>query len=93
MKILITGGAGFVGTNLIHKILKEQPGTYIQVLDNYSTSSPLNKIDNDRVTYHEFDLTDYFFDKHLHEVVVGEGDWKPDVIYHLAALASIFQRP
>ena len=89
MKILITGGAGFVGTNLIHKILKEQPDTYIQVLDNYSTSSPLNKIDNDRVTYHEFDLTDYFFDKHLHEVVVGEGDWKPDMIYHLAALARI----
>ncbi len=89
MKILITGGAGFVGTNLIHKILKEQPDTYIQVLDNYSTSSPLNNIDNDRVTYHEFDLTDYFFDKHLHEVVVGEGDWKPDMIYHLAALARI----
>ena len=59
MKILITGGAGFVGTNLISKILKEQPGTYIQVLDNYSTGSPLNIIDNDRVTYHEFDLTDY----------------------------------
>ena len=37
MKILITGGAGFVGTNLISKILKEQPDTQIQVLDNYST--------------------------------------------------------
>ena len=37
MKILITGGAGFIGTNLISKILKEQPEAYIQVLDNFST--------------------------------------------------------
>ena len=86
MKILITGGAGFVGTNLICKLIKEQPDTQIQVLDNYSTGSPLNIIDNDNVTYHEFELTDYFFDKHIDSVL---GDWKPDMIYHLAALARI----
>ena len=86
MKILITGGAGFVGTNLICKLIKEQPDTQIQVLDNYSTGSPLNIIDNDNVTYHEFELTDYFFDKHIDSVL---GDWKPDIIYHLAALARI----
>lgn len=86
MKILITGGAGFVGTNLICKLIKEQPDTQIQVLDNYSTGSPLNIIDDDNVTYHEFELTDYFFDKHIDSVL---GDWKPDIIYHLAALARI----
>ena len=32
MKILITGGCGFIGTNLICKILKEQPEADIQVL-------------------------------------------------------------
>ena len=70
MKILITGGAGFVGTNLICKLLKEQPNTQIQVLDNYSTGSPLNIIDNDNVTYHEFELTDYFFDKHMKQTIL-----------------------
>ena len=86
MKILITGGAGFIGTNLIHKLITEHGDSEIQVLDNYSTGSPLNIIDNGNVAYHEFELTDYFFDKHIDSVL---GNWKPDVIYHLAALARI----
>ena len=35
MKILITGGAGFIGTNLAKRLLKE--GHTVQVLDDYST--------------------------------------------------------
>ena len=71
MKILITGGAGFVGTNLISKILKEQPDAYIQVLDNYSTGYHYNQIDSDRVIYHEFDVADYFFDKRLYADLIS----------------------
>ena len=35
MKILVTGGAGFVGTNLIKRLLKE--GHDVSSIDNYST--------------------------------------------------------
>ena len=35
MNILVTGGVGFVGTNLIKRLLKE--GHKVVCLDNYST--------------------------------------------------------
>lgn len=36
---LITGGCGFIGTSLIKKIVKENPHSYIRVLDNLSVGS------------------------------------------------------
>jgi UDP-glucose 4-epimerase len=44
-KILITGGAGFVGTNLINLLLKKTNYKIIS-LDNYSSGSKKNKIKN-----------------------------------------------
>ena len=49
-KILITGGAGFVGTNLI-KFLLEKTKFNIISLDNYSSGSKVNHLRNPRVTY------------------------------------------
>jgi nucleoside-diphosphate-sugar epimerase len=46
MKILVTGGAGFVGTNLIKRLLKE--GHEVQSLDNYSTGLKSNEVDGCR---------------------------------------------
>jgi nucleoside-diphosphate-sugar epimerase len=43
MKILVTGGAGFVGTNLIKRLLKD--GHEVQSLDNYSTGLKSNEIE------------------------------------------------
>ena len=41
MNILITGGAGFIGTNLIKRLLKE--GHNVVSLDNYSTGKEENE--------------------------------------------------
>ena len=48
--ILVTGGAGFVGTNLIKFFLKKTKYKIIS-LDNYSSGSKLNHIKNSRVEY------------------------------------------
>ena len=42
MKILVTGGAGFVGTNLIKKLLSDNHR--VVSLDNYSTGKKENEI-------------------------------------------------
>ena len=49
-EILITGGAGFVGTNLINLFLKKTKFDIIS-LDNYSSSTKKNHIKNNRVKY------------------------------------------
>ena len=79
MKILVTGGAGFVGTNLIKRLLDD--GHKVVSLDNYSTGKEENEIDNKNVTYFNVDLRDAVdFDFFME---------KPDLIYHLAALPRI----
>ena len=49
-KILITGGAGFVGTNLIRHFLEKTDYKILSV-DNYSSGSKKNHIKNSRVKY------------------------------------------
>lgn len=74
--ILVTGGAGFVGTNLIKQLLKK--GHKVISIDNYSTGFKHNH--QEGCIYHEGDvskITDYS--------VYG----KFDIIYHLAAIARI----
>jgi UDP-glucose 4-epimerase len=50
--ILVTGGAGFIGSNLIEHLLKKT-NKKILSLDNYSTGSKKNHIKNKRVKYLE----------------------------------------
>jgi UDP-glucose 4-epimerase len=75
MKILVTGGAGFVGTNLIRRLLKE--GHEVVSLDDYETGTEDNHLIG--ATYVTGDIESLMYWK-------GE-DF--DLVYHLAALSRI----
>ena len=54
MKCLVTGGAGFVGTNLIKELLKE--GHEVVSIDNYSSGLKENEVEG--CTYFDIDLAE-----------------------------------
>ena len=77
MRMLVTGGAGFVGANLIKRLLKD--GHEVVSVDNYSTGKRENH--QEGCQYHDFDLSYGFKYKVF--------DDEYDVIFHMAALARI----
>ena len=82
MKALVTGGAGFVGTNLIKRLLKDEHD--VISMDNYSSGIMDNH--QDGCKYLDFDCTDEESWGQIKEF------WEanmPDVIFHMAALARI----
>ena len=76
MKYLVTGGAGFIGSNLIKRLLEEKHS--IICIDNFSSGNRLN-ISN-FLTHPEFKLIDH----DITQVI----DIETDGIWHLACPAS-----
>lgn len=78
--VLVTGGAGFIGSHLVRALL--EAGDTVRVLDNLATGKAANltEVAND-IDMHEVDLRDY--DACL---AACEG---VEVVYHLGALGSV----
>lgn len=77
-KILVTGGAGFVGSHLCERYAK-MGGYEVYSLDNYSIGSKSNHVEN--VIYIESDT------RNISKVV----DFQPDVVFHLGEYSRVEQ--
>ena len=81
MKYLITGGAGFIGSNLVEKLIAR--GDQVVVLDNLSTGSAKNLSSiNEKITFQEGNI----LDKAVIDKLVSESDF----VVHLAAALGVF---
>jgi nucleoside-diphosphate-sugar epimerase len=79
-KVLVTGGAGFIGSHIVDKLL--ELGAEVTVLDNLITGKRENLAANlDKINFLEKDLTD---EAALEEALEGV-----DLISHQAALRSV----
>lgn len=77
-KILVTGGAGFLGSHLADELVKR--GNKTIVIDNLSTGSEKNL--NKKLDFIKLDIND----SKIKQVITGI---KPDYIFHLAAQTSV----
>jgi len=77
MKVLVTGGAGFIGSHLCEKLI--QGDNKVTSLDNYSTGSKDNHID--KVLYIEGETKD------IEKLIT----FCPDIIYHLGEYSRVEQ--
>jgi len=93
MNFIVTGGAGFIGTNLIKRLLSD--GHKVFSMDNYSTGKKEHHIDDKNVYYKDIDISS--IDKHSPiSHIWNHGPVNIDGVFHLAALARIqpsFQHP
>jgi len=77
---LVTGGAGFIGSHIVHELLGR--GEDVRVLDNFATGKRENlEAVRGRVTIHEADISEL---GKIRPLFVGV-----DYVVHLAALASV----
>jgi UDP-glucose 4-epimerase len=85
MLILITGGAGFIGSNLTDRLLLE--GHDVEVVDDLSSGSLTNLAEARRVgrrkfSFHRLDIRT----KAVTDLIVSR---KPDIVIHLAAQTDV----
>ena len=88
MRTLVTGGAGFIGSTLVDRLLAE--GHEVDVLDDLSSGSLANLGEArserggrpNRLTFHQIDVRDP-------QIVDLIGRREPEVVFHLAAQADV----
>ncbi|OIP76159.1 MAG: hypothetical protein AUK07_00060 [Parcubacteria group bacterium CG2_30_36_21] len=77
-KILVTGGAGFIGSHLTDKLIEK--GHQVVVIDNLSTGKKENL--NPKAKFYESDVCD----SEISQIFKKE---KPDIVFHFAAQVDV----
>ena len=87
VKVLVTGAAGFIGSNLVHFLAQERPDWHITALDLLTYAGNLKNIvsvvDSGRVSFVKLDIADDQAIRRLCE------EKKFDLIFHLAAESHV----
>ena len=80
MKYIVTGGAGFIGSNLVDLLIEE--GHEVHVIDNFSSGKKENC--NEKAQYFELDISDSNNYEDLKNILLGSVG-----VFHLAALPRV----
>lgn len=86
MKVLVTGGAGFIGSAVVRHIIKNTADT-VRVIDCLTYAGNLESLstvsDNQRYSFSHTDITD------ANAVMQQFHDFQPDIVMHLAAESHV----
>lgn len=80
MKIVVTGGAGFIGSNFVHYIYRERPDWQVVVYDSLTYAgnrANISSLEGDRVSFVQADICD--------EEAITKAVAECDIVVHFAA--------
>jgi len=80
MKYIVVGGAGFIGSNLVDKVISE--GHEVHVIDNFSYGKKENC--NNKAIYHEYDISDTTLYNKFVNIMNNA-----TCVFHLAAMVRV----
>ena len=80
--ILITGGAGFLGSSLIQHISKNFKYNKIISIDNYSSGNKKNHVKGKNIKYFNLDCRDIFKNKELLK-------YNPNFVFHFGEFSRV----
>lgn len=80
MKYVVTGGAGFIGSNLVDRLIKD--GNEVHVIDNFLTGKKENC--NPDAIYHNIDISNHNYFNKMVKILK-----KTDTVFHLACIARV----
>ena len=80
MKYVVTGGAGFIGSNLVDKLVSQNHE--VHVIDNFISGKKENC--NRKAQYHKIDISDIDNFSKIKKIL-----FDVDTVFHLAALARV----
>lgn len=87
MKLLVTGGAGFIGANYVLARLADHPGDVVAVIDALTYAGNLESLapvkDNPRFSFHRVDIRDVEATGAVFDAV------RPECVVHLAAESHV----
>jgi len=83
MKILVTGGAGFIGSNFVHYLVDKYPSYQITVIDALTYAGDRARLADveDKISFHQANITD---EKAMDSLIDGQ-DW----LVHFAAESHV----
>ena len=88
MRCLVTGGAGFIGSNLVDRLI--DGGHDVVVIDDLSAGKEENV--NSKAEFYKYNITTNILLSDVSSSTYKNHDWKKykyDVVFHLAALARV----
>ena len=77
-KVVVTGGAGFIGSHIVDALV--EPGDEVHVIDNYAGGKRKDRL-NEKATYHEVDIRNY---DQVAPIIAGA-----TYVFHEAALPRV----
>ena len=86
MRVLLTGGAGYLGSHILLKLLERK--LQVLVIENFCNSSPTSLVNVDKLSKYSFEVARIDI-RDADETIASVSDFQPNCVIHCAGLKAV----